>query len=1677
MPIDGLTATQTDFIEKYLSVPKIGGRKKAKGRRDDATREFRRFNVNRDAVATRIDGLGDPALQSILRSELARAEKLIGDDPKNLKFDDAMAALGAVRKAVDDQQRQGQARQKHALMQARMDTVTKGPALDNIDEITRVWTFADATFDSGIKSNDPGKLAEAEKALDQLPALIDAGRPDINGEGRESKAKLRAISERLTAAEKLAASIFTDKHVPPVLTALFKAVHDRLADGAAADVAGLPAATGAAGGAMDLADAGAEALFLARRSWQADHARFQVRYDLMDAHGLAKEATHVAPKFDAVRTAYKAAADHALSHDYARASTDLAPLFAQIDTALQFADDYQSFLAIHDRRKAMVDALPADDEMESDEVKDAIAAARTLLTEAEAERDAGNMDVALQKLVLIATAAPKAEKLTKAERDFLSHWRNLKKRLELLEAKPDEAKALIADELKYLSDEHAAALVMARGGDIAGGANKVGGLFGSVRALEPRSEQQKADGKPPTRIEDAQAFLVAKTAFLTRLQETNAVTDADGKIAITAYVTEMNEAKTRLDKWEAEHSYATALSLANQLADVHAEMMYNVAQAKTYLDTKAQIDPIVTLLESGVTGADAAADTLAMGKRMMADALAMSQKDDWFQAARMMKSAKTFIDAASLIQKNVALVGGMTDAAVLGNIATDFDAAYAEFEKVRAAIAKIDGENTFGDKFEAAKTRARGAANALPADPAAARAEIDGAIGDCRDVMVLINQQRSYEHQADAIAASLKDLKKENKKDLIRPEIDAIQANLDAAKLAVKQSRDYKTALDEMSKAQTQVKTAFGTTHLLSRYLDGVKELEKVQAALNKPDVAPGLGTEIARIAGLIGDIRTAFGNRRMAEMETLLDKAFDLASAYLVEADRYKLAKKSQEAVKAGMTSRLAHPAAAEAAAQARDVIAQIDRAMTDHLYAMAMQMCRDAWIAINRAEAAVTAFEALRPVKTEATAALKEIEDRDDPDSGAAHEKIVALRAVFDAAQDKENMKNYTGAARSLAGFPARCAEVVPLLDAYDLYVAARDAADQAIAALQAKGTAPIAPMFVRIEKKRDNALRLAGKYDFATAMQLLEEILDNCLTADATLLRQSEFDKVMGQIKGVDDGDTDDLKAAIDAAGATLANLRSRPAALFVDTELEEVDDHLDKARADAEDDFDGALALVTSAIDDCGKLAGEMGRFDQFIDTVDLARKLAQTLLDTHPQAGLAKDELTALIARVAGQMSAVRADPARRGAALDDVEAVISTCRDLRHVLDAHQAWHLDLRQAEIDLRLLESDENRHLIGGDIRSCQQKIDDSTGKATARDHRGAAKDLATAADLRAKARLRLKAGTNQAPDKAELQTLLAAENGQQMLDEIINGLDEEAQRKVMNVAFEARFGCTLDIFESPASFRKGRRDEDLGKKAPNIQRFFKLMSDLPPASTLDNDSMLIFSHVGGEQTGSYFNGGRKEIAMREGEAAKSGNYNVGLEHELGVDPATLELQQGEQIDFFSWNTLHEVGHAVDDKLGFMNSRGEALAGWKVFGANVRPVAEAIAGDLNFDAGYLSEYISRGRGSTPPIPEPNGCTAEEWERRRREACAWVDRVRVANDPWATDSTAKSSKTKAGKVYHESYNNSWCCYDYSARAKGVSGYQFRAPGEWFSELYAAVHTKKLKPTHAHYDLIADAK
>jgi hypothetical protein len=57
-----------------------------------------------------------------------------------------------------------------------------------------------------------------------------------------------------------------------------------------------------------------------------------------------------------------------------------------------------------------------------------------------------------------------------------------------------------------------------------------------------------------------------------------------------------------------------------------------------------------------------------------------------------------------------------------------------------------------------------------------------------------------------------------------------------------------------------------------------------------------------------------------------------------------------------------------------------------------------------------------------------------------------------------------------------------------------------------------------------------------------------------------------------------------------------------------------------------------------------------------------------------------------------------------------------------------------------------------------------------------------------------------------------------------------------------------------------------------------------------------------------------------------------------------------------------------------------------------------------------------------------------------------------------------AQTADAFGGRSFHQSYGHEWVSYDIKAKDTGVSHYAFRAPGEWFAELYAHYYMGTLK-------------
>jgi hypothetical protein len=187
----------------------------------------------------------------------------------------------------------------------------------------------------------------------------------------------------------------------------------------------------------------------------------------------------------------------------------------------------------------------------------------------------------------------------------------------------------------------------------------------------------------------------------------------------------------------------------------------------------------------------------------------------------------------------------------------------------------------------------------------------------------------------------------------------------------------------------------------------------------------------------------------------------------------------------------------------------------------------------------------------------------------------------------------------------------------------------------------------------------------------------------------------------------------------------------------------------------------------------------------------------------------------------------------------------------------------------------------------------------------------------------------------------------------------------------------------------------------------------------------------------------------------------------------------------VRYFDWATLHEVGHAVDDKNGIMasNQGKDEFGGWEVYGKSSKEAAKAAQKKFNFDLDYIKKRLKYNDaliqlskkepepGDPPPPLPPDAPPAPkgregEWPDLKRQVDKWCATV-MGLRLWWEGEQCKEVEV-GGRVYQLSYDTpEWVSYKLSARKQGIHGYQFRAPGEWFAELYAAYYLGMLKPEH----------
>ncbi|HEX2542888.1 MAG TPA: hypothetical protein VHM00_17625 [Caldimonas sp.] len=350
-------------------------------------------------------------------------------------------------------------------------------------------------------------------------------------------------------------------------------------------------------------------------------------------------------------------------------------------------------------------------------------------------------------------------------------------------------------------------------------------------------------------------------------------------------------------------------------------------------------------------------------------------------------------------------------------------------------------------------------------------------------------------------------------------------------------------------------------------------------------------------------------------------------------------------------------------------------------------------------------------------------------------------------------------------------------------------------------------------------------------------------------------------------------------------------------------------------------------------------------------------------------------------------------------------------------------------------------------------------------------------------------------SKSPDVGKLEDLARLPGGDKVLDQLVADLPPTTTPKVLYAALKARYGVEITQYSNMKKDKDGKPSWDIDtstkldptKPDPDqevdLEGLYSVLGKVP---NQDVQYVEKIKRVTKDKVAAIYDGGilNDTIELHCGRPgslqAETTDFNAPGE----VVPPGESVQAGceppagaADAPWFDFTVLHEVGHAVDDARNIMGGDRGKDAGWSTPGTGT--IAEKIAATVGYDKKYIENMLD-DKASSPPkkVPKPpEGTKQADWDKARAEAEAWVRDIRVGKKPWGNAAVAKKRATADGMVYHEGYEGYWVGYRYSARAQGITGYQFRAPAEWFAELYAAYHMQKLNPAHPASKWLATLK
>ena len=198
--------------------------------------------------------------------------------------------------------------------------------------------------------------------------------------------------------------------------------------------------------------------------------------------------------------------------------------------------------------------------------------------------------------------------------------------------------------------------------------------------------------------------------------------------------------------------------------------------------------------------------------------------------------------------------------------------------------------------------------------------------------------------------------------------------------------------------------------------------------------------------------------------------------------------------------------------------------------------------------------------------------------------------------------------------------------------------------------------------------------------------------------------------------------------------------------------------------------------------------------------------------------------------------------------------------------------------------------------------------------------------------------------------EMRETAAAPDGLETLDTMVEALGGKAEteeaKEIVKAALKARF--KIDTLEGQMTTKA-------------LPKLYKVLGSVPEWQVRDNDSLKNIKRVKSGPEGA-------SIYYKQGDQAtgRPGDYiylELGRTGTFAFTSENYKRDDGTKtkVDSFSITTLHEIGHAVDDRLGFMGGRelDDKYGGWK--SEKREDIATIVAGKKGFLTGWRSRTTS--------------------------------------------------------------------------------------------------------------------